>query len=351
MGGDVLLTASTSSPTTSFLSKRINKSTFLVIEDDVYGEQPYIYVKIYPDYILVTDTGCNSPRNPCLIASLRTYLETSKLQVNEGQALNPNGEKKYVIICSHCHYDHILGLPSFASANPTVIASGFDRDFLLNDLPTHSLCRFVNVATPKYHISHWAAHMEYFAVEGVPLRIQFLHVPGHTPDSLAWYDLDEQHLYVGDTFYERRREVSIPHLPEGLGDAPDPPLSQGAIIFPSEGGNWIQYMSSLSLLLDFVLFQNSELKAHHISSDIIPPRVRVGCGHLTHSADAEEMIREVKALFERIITGKVPVTGSTHSRDAIYDFWLESEDARYSVKAPRRIVEKAREHFSCVNLG
>jgi hypothetical protein len=46
-------------PSTSFIIRRVNGSTFLIIEDDGYGEQPYIYVKVYPKYLLVTDTGAN----------------------------------------------------------------------------------------------------------------------------------------------------------------------------------------------------------------------------------------------------------------------------------------------------
>jgi glyoxylase-like metal-dependent hydrolase (beta-lactamase superfamily II) len=332
-------------PTTSFVCGRINNSTFLVIEDDKFDERPYIYAKIYPNRILITDTGCNTPRRKDRsLTSLRKYLETFPIPANGDQPLNPGGNKNYVIICSHCHYDHILGIPEFSSADPTIIASGFDKRFLLNDLPAHSLCKYLQVPTPEYTISHWASHAEYYSSKGTPLRIQLLYVPGHTPDSLAWYDLDEHHLYVGDTFYERKCVVPVP-IPDLLKAIPDPslPTTQGAIIFP-EQGNWIQYISSLHTLLSFVTFRNSQLKQQH-GGDNGAPKVKVGCGHLTHSADAEEMILEVRSLFERIIAGKVPVTGTEIVRGVTCDFWLESEDARYSVKAPRQLVVDARKHF------
>lgn len=333
-------------PITSFVSKRMNGSAFLIIEDDKYGEQPYIYVKIYPDHILITDTGCNAPRRKDQsLTSLRDYLENFPLPINQEQPLNPGGKKQYIILCSHCHYDHILGLPNFSSAEPTIVASSFEKDFLLNKFPTHSLCKFLNVSTPKYKISHWAGHQEYFSLNGLPLRIQFLHIPGHTPDSLAWYDLDEHHLYVGDTFYERKREVPFPELPDESGPAPAPPGSQGAIILPDEGASLIQYISSLELLLSFVIFRNAELRRQYGMRPDSPPRVKVGCGHLTHDADAEIMIREVQGLFTRIVANKVPVSGSSISRGVVYDFWLESDDARYSVKASQRVVEEARKHF------
>jgi glyoxylase-like metal-dependent hydrolase (beta-lactamase superfamily II) len=335
-----------SSQSTSFISRRVNGSTFLVIEDDAYGEQPYIYIKIYAKYILITDTGCNNPRSKApSLTSLRQYLETYPVPQNGDQPLNPSGKKGYIILCSHCHYDHILGIPQFLSANPKIIASNFDKSFLLDDLDEHSLCKYVEVSTPKYTIAHWARHLDFFTHSGVSFRIQFLHIPGHTPDSLAWYDLDEHHLYVGDTFYERKRSKPIPGLPDDAGQVPGLPATQAAIIFPEEGGNWIQYMSSLDLLLSFVLHQNMELRRQHGQRHEYPPRVKVGCGHLTYEGDGENMVLEVRALFERIIAGKVPVSGSGEKRGVIHDFWLESNESRYSVMAPRHLAEEARKYF------
>jgi len=333
-------------PITSFVSRRVNSSTFVIVEDDSYGEQPYIYVKTYPGHLLITDTGCNSSRSkePSL-TSLREYLETYPLLLNGNHALNPDGKKQYIIICSHCHYDHILGIPQFLSANPTIVASNFDKSFILEDLPVHSLCKYINVPTPQYNISHWASHMEYFSVSGTPLRVQFLHIPGHTPCSLAWYDIDEHYLYVGDTFYERKRSPPIPELPDDAGQVPGLPATQAAIIFPEEGGNWIQYMASLDLLLSFVIFKNGELRRQHGRSLDSMPRVKVGAGHLTYDADAEHMIIAVRILFERIISGKVPVAGSGTKRGVVHDFWLESEDSKFSVMAPRHLAEEARKHF------
>ena len=342
-------------PTTSFVSRRVNSSTWVIVEDDSYGEQPYIYVKIYPNHLLITDTGCNSPRSkkPTL-TSLREYLEKYPLSLNEHRSLNPNGRKQYIIVCSHCHYDHILGIPHFLSAKPIIVASNFDKSFILKDLPTHSLCKFIDVQTPQYDIGHWASNLEYLSLAGYPFRVQFLHIPGHTPCSLAWYDIDEHYLYVGDTFYERKRNPPIPEVPDEAGQVPGLPATQAAIIFPEEGGNWIQYMASLDLLLSFVVFKNGELRRQHGLSHDSMPRVKVGCGHLTYDADAECMIVEVRALFERIIAGKVPVTKSGEKRGVITDFWLETEGSKFSVMAPRHLANEARKHFhsdSCLNDG
>ncbi|KAH8679799.1 beta-lactamase-like protein [Tricladium varicosporioides] len=334
------------SPSTSFICRRVNSTTFLIVEDDSYEEHPYIYVKIYPNHLLITDTGCNSPRyKEKPLTLLREYIETFPLAVNKGQSLNPGAVKSYVIICSHCHYDHILGIPQFLSARPDIVASGFDKNFILKDLPKHSLCKYLGISTPKYVITHWAGHMESLSISDKPFRIQFLHVPGHTPDSLAWYDIDEQHLYVGDTFYERQESFNTVTILEDFSHFQDPLAALGAIIFP-EDGNWINYMSSLDVLLSFVRHQNQELQRQYNLTQGPLKRVKVACGHSTYDRDAEQMLLEVQDLFERIIKGQVPVTSSGLKRGTIHDYWLENDNARYSVLAPHRLVEEARKYFS-----
>lgn len=341
--------------TTSFVSRRVNPSTFLFIEDDRYGEQPHIYVKVYPNYLLITDTGSNMPRSKeASFTSLRQYLEAYPVPSNNNECLNEDNKKKYIIICSHCHSDHILGIPQFLSAKPLIIASSFQPSFILDDLPTHSLCKYLGVPTPKYTVTNWARNLSHLEVpdEVVAPRIQFLHIPGHTPDSLAWYDIDEYFLYVGDAFYERERKSPIPELPNrdegGITSLRDDLDFGSAIMFPEEG-NLVQFMSSMEFLLSFVMHKNGELRRQHLqlqgpSNESRPPRVKICSGHMTYGADAEIMIIAVRALFQNIIDGKIPVRGSQLENGFIRDFWAE-ERSRFSVLAPRRLVKEAREHF------
>ena len=48
---------------TSFTTRRVNATTFLIREDDAYGEHPFIYVKVYAEagVVVVSDTGCDEP--------------------------------------------------------------------------------------------------------------------------------------------------------------------------------------------------------------------------------------------------------------------------------------------------
>lgn len=47
----------------SFTTRRVNKSTFVVQEHDAYEELPLIFVKIHPTVpvVIVSDTGCDEP--------------------------------------------------------------------------------------------------------------------------------------------------------------------------------------------------------------------------------------------------------------------------------------------------
>jgi glyoxylase-like metal-dependent hydrolase (beta-lactamase superfamily II) len=96
----------------AFDAHRLTSTTFLVRElDDIYNEEPFIYVKIVPEAqsILIMDTGCGgASKNPKVeVKSLREFIETVEIADNDNKPLNPGCQLRYVIVLSHCHYDHI----------------------------------------------------------------------------------------------------------------------------------------------------------------------------------------------------------------------------------------------------
>lgn len=167
----------------------------------------------------------------------------------------------------------------------------------------------------------------------IDLNMTILHTPGHTPDSLSWYDSTEEALYIGDTFYE-------------LGDADVP------IIFPKEG-EWDAYMQTLHKLLDFIRTTNAaiaisttshqELHGENDGWTLLPPRIKLSAGHTTTGVDAEEIIEAVITFFENVIAGEVPVVQTREVRGEIVDMWREKgEGVRFAVRAPRRLCEEVR---------
>ena len=281
------------------------------------------------------------------ITHLREFLEIGLVEANNNRPLNPGSERQYVIICTHCHYDHIGGIEQFSRLDDkdnrscsAIIASARGRDFIENDLPEHSICKYMGIPTPRYKVSYWAEDfdqlkfplkpesMDMEASQILPasasdLGITIVNTPGHTPDELAWYDHNERHLYVGDSFYEEGEE--------GM-----------AILFPKEG-DWVDYMSSMTKLLDFVRKENVVVAEDSDGWLSVPKRLKIGCGHTTTSADGETILKEVIDLFEKIILGKVPVQSSEEQRGLAYDTWREKGTAvRFSVRAPRKLCEDAR---------
>ncbi|MCJ1362415.1 hypothetical protein MMC16_001518 [Acarospora aff. strigata] len=312
---------------TCFTCSQLNPTTFRIVEADNYGEFPFIYVKIYtsPPLLVVSDVGCGTTSCPATVGrtSLRQYLESYPIPSNNGQPLNPQ-RAPYLIICTHCHYDHIGGIEHFTDGPSTSVLALFDgKAFVENDLPTHSLCQFLDIPTPQYRVNLWAHDHEKIGHPTHPdvqLGLQVLSTPGHTPDELAWYDEQERWLFVGDTFYERVNDDLKAEIP---------------IIFPKVG-NWVDVMASLEKLLDFVRIKNAESGKE---------RVRIGCGHITCDADGEEILLAVQKLFWDIIAGKVPVTEAKEVRGEAVDLWKEDGRPRFSVRGPTRLVEDARKHF------
>jgi hypothetical protein len=172
--------------------------------------------------------------------------------------------------------------------------------------------------TPIYKVTHWASSGEWLSHTDKPLHLQTVHIPGHTPDSLAIWDEEEAHLYVGDTFYLR-----------GKSDAP--------IIFPKEG-DFKKYLFSLQILWSFTWQQNI---GDGGGSD---KRVKIGCGHTTSAVDGEELVSVVRSLCNGILRGTVPIVKSVFKRGEIYDTWQTDTGllSTCSLIAPRRIVEDAR---------
>lgn len=94
-----------------FTCTRLNDTTFVIIEEDKWYEIPYIYVKVYPNLLVLFDTGCgggDAAKNPAAgLTSIREYIETVGVEDNGGRPLNGGKDKEYIVVCTHCHFDHI----------------------------------------------------------------------------------------------------------------------------------------------------------------------------------------------------------------------------------------------------
>lgn len=101
-------------PSTCFSATRLTDAAFKIVHDDAYDENPFIYLKLLDvpgqPLALLVDTGCGAEGardRTVTMKSLREFIEAYPQPELGGAALNPQGFRKYVVVCSHCHYDHI----------------------------------------------------------------------------------------------------------------------------------------------------------------------------------------------------------------------------------------------------
>jgi len=298
-------------PTTCFTASRVGNSIFKIVEDDIYSEQPIIYVRIYYSVILVIDSGCGgAARDPTVtIKSLRMFLETWPVADNGNRPLNNGGVKPYLLVQTHCHYDHIYGMEQFLGSH--VIASSYSKSFIRSDLPTHSLCKYLGIRTPEYKITHWAKDGEKLFYHEFNMRLTIFHTPGHTPDSLAVWDDAEKMIFVGDTCYE-----------------------WAPTIFPSEG-DIVDWLGSVDKLLAFVREQ--------VLSMIIPHPVLINCGHVTARGDALEILQSIHDFMVSILCGQVPISYEMMKRGENHVVYGTQNMDRFVIMAPERLIKEARQ--------
>jgi glyoxylase-like metal-dependent hydrolase (beta-lactamase superfamily II) len=294
--------------------------------------------------------GTTADLYPAKYTQLRHYLESYPISVNNNSPLNPHGEKPYLIILTHCHYDHLNGITQFLAGGTTeIIVSAAGKHFIESDLETHGLFKYLDLPVPYFQISHWATSFERLEwplshdedlngiSQPVDLGITILHTPGHTPDELAWYDHAEMHLYVGDSLYE----------PGGVDDMP--------IEWPSDG-NLIDWSYSMQKLLQFVRTENQRAKSEttiggddHDTEEWthVSRRVKLGAGHQTAAVDAEEILVGLEKVWWRTLRGDVPVTKKWVARGEAYFTWRdESKRDQMYFTAPARLMDEARKFFA-----
>ncbi|KAF8127006.1 beta-lactamase-like protein [Boletus edulis] len=294
----------------AFTARRLTPSTFLIKEwDDLWGEHPFIYAKIVPaaQTILLLDTGCGGQtNNPNIdLKDLRKFIETVLVNDNDGKPLNPGGKLSYIVVQSHCHYDHIFGVEAFAFDSP-ILGSSHDPTFASpENLSTHSLCDKLGVRTPSYKLELVPHLHSITSTSGVPLGVRVLHTPGHTPDELALWDAKESMLYVGDTLYE---------------DEP--------IIFPEEG-SLPTWFSTINDLLSFVRNQPNA------------SQVKINCGHATAMKPAIDVLEATKRFMNDVVSGKEPLRGRCQ-RKGVWIVEYKQETGRFSLICPESLVLEAR---------
>ena len=333
------------------LNDNTTSNTFLIREYDQYGEFPHIYAKIcrsaHPNscrkgrvyresntsggskgrlceqdrvearrVIVLSDTGCGTEvLNPCFSRehpstysndsaidktwTARTEPEVWNLHTFLEYTINPGGKTPYLVITTHCHYDHIMGIGKLPPTSMTgcnqppptiVLTSSRSKEFVTpyTSLQKHSLCGTLNLSAPEYNVGIWAEDMSkvehlYFNFYSTPVAsistpFTTLHTPGHTPDSLSWYDEDLRLFCVGDSFYVKETATT-----RDAKWGSEPPMP---VIFNLES-DLADWWRSLKKVLKFVREKNAEVEdgnEQHVASRVKPPN---GPSESVREEDAE----------------------------------------------------------------
>jgi glyoxylase-like metal-dependent hydrolase (beta-lactamase superfamily II) len=299
--------------------------------------------------IVVNDTGVgtNVPRQaPDNDENISNFI---------AHHLNPDGEVPYLVILSHCHYDHILGLelllnskpresaPSRREQNVTILSSFRAQAFATpyEVLMEHSLCTSEKLRAPAYQTSIWAQDSERVTYKhpsgtDIDLPILTLHTPGHTPDSLSWYDIEFRTLFVGDSFYAQESSDTR--------DAPWGPESPASILFPNEG-SVIDWWRSLEKLVAFVDEKNQEEGA----------KVKLAAGHVTADADAEVFLRDVKQFMAKVLQKEAEFEEQPLKRGERFGLWTlkiaEGTSHSFSLGAPLKLIHEGRSQIPGAEWG
>ena len=323
----------------AYTCSRLNHTTYLVVQRDKYFEFPFIYVKVFPDIRLaaVIDTGCGSQHaadHHAQITDLKEFIERKVTDVDVSIAGLVEQGLQYLIICTHCHFDHIGGVESFSSVGANIIASSYDKSFLSpENRDANSLCPAFGMRTPHFSISKFVENGERLQHAGTDLGLRVLHTPGHTPDSMAIYDEREHWLFTGDTCYKRCAVMP-------WGEKRDVP-----IVFPLQG-NWEAWMTTLDKLAAFVEAEDG--------GQVGPP-IRLGCGHTTSDANASELIRAAKEYGRRIARGEVPVIARLKGDavapggslgDETFIVWQDDGEPEFSMCAPESFERKFKSKYN-----
>lgn len=372
-------------------------SAWVIREHDVNGRQPYIYAKVChatksqseSGFIVLSDTGCgtataNVPKSlssPAMqtkpdVCNLRTFLECT---------INPGGKLPYLIILTHCHWDHILGIgnlldletainPSILSNSssniiPTqIVASAKGQLFIepYSNLQKHSHCSNFGFQAPNFQVTTWAfdfMEIKYSTRIHPPVsaNITIIHTQGHTPDSLSWYDAELCVLHVGDSFHV---DKAVPR--EIMASTPQR-KTHTTFCLESNLASWWGQMGKI---LGFVREQNQNLAStssvvssllKDVQDDKIDdvdieteewvlvtksPRVKLLTGHTSPLSDAEEAIYGMKTFMASLLSDEVPskrvADGFYGEERWLWDYALEGTPCRFSIVAPKVVIERGR---------
>ncbi len=141
-------------------------------------------------YVLFDETG------QCIFVDMGSYTVEEKKAVL--YFIENNGLSPVMLVNTHCHVDHILGNSFFKNKLRIKTAAHQGDDFILEDAVEHGKMFGLEVESPP--------PIDIYLEEGQRIsfgnsRLEVLHVPGHSPGSIALYCQDDNFVISGDVLF------------------------------------------------------------------------------------------------------------------------------------------------------
>jgi hydroxyacylglutathione hydrolase len=159
----------------------VDETTY-AIGEPLNPQQNYNYLILGDDRALLFDSGSGRHDIRPVVASLT--------------------DLPVLAVPSHLHYDHIgahIFYPDLALIDLPCLRERAPDNKLALGFAEH-LGFAEGIARPTLDVKRWLAPGSTVDLGG--RRLQVLHTPGHTPDSMALYDLDRDQLFIGDFITE-----------------------------------------------------------------------------------------------------------------------------------------------------
>ena len=170
---------------------RLSERVYRVVEDDRFGQFPFMYVIVGADKCVLVDTGCGTGDYLSFVA----------------RHFNPRG-LPYLVVNTHIHFDHVGGnaqfqdTPGFLGTCVGGRCRAFSENYPLNSL----VLGHPGASLRPFRIDRWLQPGDLIPLddarpEDPELALRVLHTPGHTPDSIALHLPCERRIFAGDTVY------------------------------------------------------------------------------------------------------------------------------------------------------
>jgi hydroxyacylglutathione hydrolase len=142
-------------------------------------------------YVLSDETG------ECIIVDAACYGQKEKDTLD--QYVLSNNLKPVMLVNTHCHVDHVLGMQFVAQKYIPRVEIHEEESWHLMDAKDHGIIFGFNVDEPPVVTGYLSEENE--VVFGHS-SLKVLHVPGHSPGSVSFYNLAQNFVLTGDVLFK-----------------------------------------------------------------------------------------------------------------------------------------------------